>query len=204
MATAATMTTRDDLEASHDDPGHSQDNSRLGALIFLMAGVMFFAGLVGGFVVLRFSGITWPAPGMPHLPVRLAGFNTVVILLSSLAMRRAVRAMRTLDAVGLRRGLVLAAALGVAFLSLQALQWRRLLALGLGPAATTYGSTFYLLTGAHALHATSGVIWLLAIAIRQRELWVPETRRRGIEVCALYWHFVGLVWVGLYFALYLL
>jgi len=185
-----------------EDP--SPDNSRFATLIFLMAGVMLFAGLVGAYLVLRYGGKGFPAPGMPPLPVGLAGFNTVVIALSSLAMRRAVRSMRALDALGLRRGLFLSAVLGVAFLALQAIQWRRLLALGLSFAGTTYGTTFYVITGAHAAHALSGVIWLLTIAVRQREVWVPERRRRGIESCALYWHFVGLVWGGLYLVLYLL
>jgi cytochrome c oxidase subunit 3 len=190
-----------------DRPGDGMrvpENFRLGTMIFLMAGVMFFAGLVGGYVVLRYGGGAWPAPGMPALPVRLAGASTVVILLSSLALRRAVRALRGLDAFGARRGLLLSAGLGLAFLALQAAQWSRLLARGLSFAATTYGTTFYVLTGAHAVHALSGIVWLLAIAVRQREVWVPERRRKGIESCALYWHFVGAVWVFLYVALYLL
>jgi cytochrome c oxidase subunit 3 len=184
--------------------GAGADNHRIGTLIFLMAGVMLFAGLVAGYIVLRYAGPAWPAPGMPRLPVGLAGFNTAVIALSSVALWRAVRALRGLDAIGLRRGLFQAALLGVAFLALQGVQWSRLLSHGLGFAATTYGSTFYLLTGAHAAHALVGVGWLLAIALRQREPWVPEARRRGIESCALFWHFVGIVWAGLYVVLYLL
>lgn len=177
---------------------------RTGTLVFLMAGVMLFAGLVGAYLVLRFAGPAWPAPGMPALPVRLAGFNTVVILASSLVLKRGIRAMRTLDARGLRRGLLLAALLGSAFLALQAWQWSRLLSGGLSFAGTTYGSTFYVLTGVHAAHALSGVLWLLVIAWRQRRPWVTDRMQRAIEVCALYWHFVGLVWAGLYVVLYLL
>ena len=179
-------------------------NYRLGTLVFLMAGTMFFAGLLGGYMVYRFSGQAWPLPGLPPLPVGLAGFNTLVIIASSLVLLRAVRAMRTLDAVGLRRGLTLAAFLGAAFLALQCVQWSFLLRHGLSFAGTTYGSIFYALTGAHAVHATVGVLWLLVIAIRQREVWVSDRRQRQVEVCALFWHFVGLLWVGLYATIYLL
>ncbi len=186
------------------DVRQAGENTRLGTLIFLMAGSMFFAGLVGGYLVLRYGGPSWPLPGLPSLPVRLAGFNTLVIGSSSLVLRRAVRSMRRLDARGLRRGLIVAAGLGAAFLLLQAVQWARLLSGGLSFVSTTYGTTFYVLTGAHAAHAISGVVWLLAIAIRQRELWVPDRRQRGIEACALYWHFVGLVWLVLYVLMYLL
>jgi len=176
---------------------------RIGALVFLMAGVMFFAGLVGGYLVLRYGGSAWPAPGMPRLPVGLAGFNTLVIGLSSLAMQGAVRSMRALDSRGMRRRLFTAALLGSSFLLLQIVQWRLLVARGLSFSGTTYGSTFYVITGAHALHAVSGVAWLLVIALRQTQLWVSDRRQRGIEVCALYWHFVGLVWVALFLLLYI-
>jgi cytochrome c oxidase subunit 3 len=177
---------------------------RFGTMVFLMAGAMFFAGLTGGYLVFRFSGQLWPVPGLPALPVGLAGFNTLVIVASSLALVRAERAMRALDAVGLRRGLAVAAALGATFLLLQAVQWWMLLSRGLSFAGTTYGSIFYVLTGAHAVHATVGVLWLLLIAWRQREVWVPGARQKKVEVCALFWHFVGVVWVCLYAALYLL
>lgn len=179
-------------------------NHRVATLVFLMAGTMLFAGLVGGYLVLRYASRAWPSPGMPPLPVRLAGFNTAVILLSSLALHRAVRALRSLDARGLRRWLIVAAALGVLFLGLQTTQWRLLVRGGLSFTGTTYGTTFYVITGVHAVHALSGVLWLLLIALRQRELWVPDGRQRNIEVCGLYWHFVGLVWLGLYIVLYLI
>lgn len=177
---------------------------RFGTLVFLMAGVMFFAGLTGGYLVYRFSGQAWPAHGLPGLPIGIGGLSTLVIALSSLSMMRAVRAMRTLDALGLRRRLIAAALLGVAFLALQGLQWWLMFGRGLSFAGTTYGSMFYAITGAHAVHATVGVIWLLLIAWHQREAWVSDARQRRVDVCALYWHFVGLVWFGIYATLYLL
>ena len=176
----------------------------IGTLIFLVAGTMFFAGLIGAYLVLRYGSAVWPAPGMPPLPVGLAGVSTALIASSSLTLQRAVRSMRRLDVVGLRRGLIGAAVLGAFFLAVQAIQWSRLLSHGLSFNATTYGTTFYVLTGAHALHAVSGVVWLALMALRQRELWVPGRRSRQIEVCALYWHFVGLIWIGMYLVLYLL
>jgi len=179
-------------------------NHRVATLVFLMAGTMLFAGLVGGYLVLRYASRAWPSPGMPPLPVRLAGFNTIVIGASSLALHLAARALRSLDARGLRRWLFAAAGLGVLFLLLQVLQWSLLVRAGLTFTGTTYGTTFYVLTGVHAAHALSGVLWLLVIALRQRELWVPDRRQRTFEVCGLYWHFVGLVWLGLYVVLYLI
>src|SRR5947208_14774347 len=192
------------LSERETGPPPALASHRVATLVCLMAGTMLFAGLVGGYLVPRYASASWPSPGMPRLPVRLAGFNTVVIGLSSLALHRAVRALRALDARGLRRWLVVAAALGVLFLGLQATQWTLLVRGGLSFTATTYGTTFYMLTGVHAAHALSGVAWLLVIAVSQREPWVPDSRQRKIEVCGLYWHFVGLIWLGLYVLLYLI
>jgi heme/copper-type cytochrome/quinol oxidase subunit 3 len=177
---------------------------RFGTLVFLLAGIMFFGGMVGALLVLKYGGPVWPAPGMPGLPTGLAGFNTLVIIGSSLALIRATRALRALDASALKHWVMAAAILGATFLALQIVQWSTLMTGGLSFTGTTYGSTFYLLTGAHAAHAVVGVVWLLIVALRQRQPWVSDRRQRGIEVCALYWHFVGVVWIGLYVVLYLI
>ena len=185
-------------------PGGLFPNHRLATLVFLMAGTMLFIGLVGAYIVLRYAMPQWPPPGVPPLPLGLGTFNTFVILLSSVALQRGIRAMRRLDAVGLRRGLAVAAILGALFVALQALQWSILVGRGLSFAGTTYASTFYVISGAHAAHALTGFLWLGAIALRQRQAWVTDAMQRKIEVCALFWHFVGVVWVFLYVVLYLL
>src|SRR5258705_9632493 len=134
---------------------------RLATLVFLMAGTMLFAGLVGGYLVLRYASRSWPSPGMPPLPTGLAGFNTVVIALSSLALRRAVRSLRALDAIGLRRGLVAAAFLWVAFLGLPGSPWSLLLHHRLSFTATNYRPTLLPLNRVHAAHALLRVVSLI-------------------------------------------
>ncbi|HXU11319.1 MAG TPA: cytochrome c oxidase subunit 3 [Candidatus Binatia bacterium] len=195
---------QDPVDRSRPPSRTGTESHRLATFMFLMAGTMLFAGLVGGYLVLRFGAVAWPAPGLPRLPVRLAGGSTIVIALSSLALHLGVRALRALDARGLRRALFAAAGLGLLFLALQITQWSILFGSGLSFTGTTYGTTFYVLTGLHAAHALSGIAWLLVIAFVQREPWVSDRRQRAIEVCALYWHFVGVVWLGLYVVLYLI
>ncbi len=187
-----------------DGPAGALPNHRLATFVFLMAGTMLFIGLVGALIVLRYAMPQWPPPGVPSLPLGLGTFNTAVILLSSIALQRGVRAMRLLDAAALRRGLTFASVLGALFVALQALQWSILIGRGLSFAGTTYASTFYVISGAHAAHALTGFLWLGAMALRQRQAWVTDAMQRQIEVCALFWHFVGLVWVFLYVVLYLL
>jgi cytochrome c oxidase subunit 3 len=180
------------------------DTHRVGALVFLMAGAMLFAGLAAAYLVLRHAAGAWPAPGLPALPVRIGAASTAIILVSSLALQHGVRGMRLLDARRLRRGVFAAALLGLVFLLLQAWQWAALHRAGLPFAGPVYGTLFYVVTGVHGLHALSGVLWLLVIAARQRQPWVSGRMERTVEVCACYWHFVGAVWAVLYVLLYLL
>ena len=179
------------------------DNVRV-AMIFLIAGeVMFFAGLVSGFFVLRMAAPMWPPPLQPRLPLLVTGFNTLVLLTSSLAMVGATRAMRAGDGQRLVRGLAAAAAFGALFLGIQGYEWLRLIEYGLTVSSGAYGGTFYTLIGAHAAHVVGALVWLgvaLTLAARGRFL---DGRTAVLRACAIYWHFVVALWPVLYVSVYL-
>jgi cytochrome c oxidase subunit III len=179
------------------------DNVRI-AMMFLIAGeVMFFAGLVSGFFVLRTSAPLWPPPLQPRLPVAVTGFNTLVLLGSSVAMVAATRALRDGRRVALVRGLGAAGALGAMFLAIQGYEWMRLIQYGLTVSSGAYGGTFYTLIGAHAAHVVGALIWLgvtLALAVRGRFVDGPTA---SLRACAIYWHFVVALWPVLYVSVYL-
>lgn len=173
-------------------------------MLFLIAGeVMFFAGLVSGHFVLRMAAPMWPPPLQPRLPVLVTGFNTLVLLVSSLAMAGASRAMRAGDGVRLVRGLAAAAILGACFLAIQGYEWMRLIQYGLTVSSGAYGATFYTLIGAHAAHVVGALIWLgvtLTLAAQGRFL---DGRTAMARACAIYWHFVVALWPVLYVSVYL-
>ncbi len=179
------------------------DNVRV-AMLFLIAGeVMFFAGLVSGFFVLRMAAPLWPPPLQPRLPLLVTGFNTLVLLTSSLAMIGATRAMRARDGQRLVRGLLAAALLGALFLAIQGYEWLRLIEYGLTVSTGAYASTFYTLIGAHAVHVVGALVWLgvtLTLAARGRFL---DGRTAVLRACAIYWHFVVALWPVLYVSVYL-
>ena len=179
------------------------DNLRLALLFFMGAEVMFFAGLVSGFLVLRTAAPVWPPPLQPRLPIAVTGINTLILLGSSVAMHRAVRAIRLGDPVELVRRLGLAAVLGTVFLVVQGVEWVRLLSFGLTLSSSTYGATFYTLIGTHAVHVFGALLWLIAsVALAARGRFTPE-RSVPLRACAMYWHFVVGLWPLLYFAVYL-
>ena len=179
------------------------DNVRL-AMIFLISGeVMFFGGLISAFLVLRLSAAVWPPPLQPRLPVAVTGLNTLVLLASSATMLAAGRALRRRDGAAMVRRLLATAGLGALFVLVQGYEWTRLIGFGLTLASGAYGSTFYTLIGAHAIHVLGALVWLavvVALAARGRFL---DGRAGPFRACAMYWHFVVALWPVLYVAVYL-
>jgi heme/copper-type cytochrome/quinol oxidase subunit 3 len=179
------------------------DNARLGVLFFLGGETMLFASLVTGFLVLRMQSVVWPPPLQPRLPVLVTGFNTVVLLASSLLMARAIRALWRGDTRRLRRGLAGAAILGGVFLAVQGYEWVRLIGFGLHVSSGAYGATFYTLIGAHALHVLGALTWLIAVLAGVRRGALGLARPTPVAVCAMYWHYVVALWPVLYVLVYL-
>ena len=190
----------DDHEPPRRRPG--LDNARL-ATMFLIAGeVMFFAGLVSAYFVLRAAAAQWPPPLQPRLPVFVTGLNTLVLLASSLAMWRAVRARS--DRRVVTRGLVVTGVLGLLFLVVQGIEWVRLVGYGLTVVSGAYGVTFYTLIGVHGLHVAGALAWLGIIAFRVRRGRGLDHGASGLRACEMYWHFVVALWPVLYVTVYLL
>jgi len=172
--------------------------------VFLIGGeIMFFAGLIFAFWVLRLAAPFWPPPFQPRLPVVVTGVNTLVLLASSAAMIAAGRALARGDRRALVCRLGFCGALGATFLAVQGYEWARLLGFGLSASAGVYGATFYTLIGTHAAHVVVALAWLgvaLGLAARGR---FADGRAAPLRACALYWHFVVALWPILYVSVYL-
>jgi cytochrome c oxidase subunit III len=190
------------------DPGEHEgrpglDNVRLAILALIGGELMFFAGLVSAFLVLRTSAAVWPPPFQPRLPIEITGVNTVVLLASSALMAQGVRAAAGDDRRTALRGLGGAAALGALFLAVQGFEWARLLRFGLTASSAGYGTTFYTLIGTHAVHVAGALVWLAITILLVASGRLGATRMAPIRACAMYWHFVVALWPFLYIAVYL-
>ena len=189
-----------------DDDGHrgtSLSNARLGMLIFLGAETMFFAGLIGAFLVYRVANETWPPMSMPRLPVEVTGINTLILLYSAATMWRANRAIRLGQQQALRRMLLYTAVLGMVFLTVQGYEWVKLIGYGLTLSSGVYGATFYTLIGCHGLHVFGAVVWLCSVWLRATHQRYTATRRTGVVLCGMYWLYVVGLWPVLYGLVYL-
>ncbi len=175
-------------------------NTRVAIAMFLVAESMFFAGLVGAYLVFRVGSVVWPPAGLPALPLTVTWINTVFLFFSGVAVVSGLRGIRRGDQRALRRRLLLTAALGAVFVSVQGWEWAGLVHHGLTLSSGPYGGTFYLLIGTHAAHVLGAMGWVLWVtAAAQRGRYSVENHD-GVEMCAVYWIYVCALW-GLLFGL---
>lgn len=170
-----------------------------GMLIFVVAELMFFAGLASAFLVAKAGSTVWPPPDQPRLPIEVTAVNTLVLLASGALLGVAHRAFARHDP-RLAAWLSGAMALGTAFVVVQGVEWVRLIGYGLTLTSSSYGSFFYLLVGTHALHAVAA---LGGLALARRRLATGTLTAETLWAAEIFWFFVVGVWPFLYVAVYL-
>ncbi|MCS5587294.1 MAG: cytochrome c oxidase subunit 3 [Porticoccaceae bacterium] len=177
-------------------------------LHFLMAAIssMFLLFLIA--YILRSQVSDWEALSQPWQPLSDTGqlwFNSALLAVASIALEYARRSIKDLDNSKLTRDcMLLACAATVAFLIGQLLVWKKLAAMGFMASSNAANAFFYLLTGLHGLHLMGGLVVLTVATYRCKrlafELQEPLRLRTksSIELCATYWHFLLLLWLGLF------
>jgi cytochrome c oxidase subunit 3 len=124
----------------------------------------------------------------------------LVLVASSSTLHRASLAARAGNDRGFRRWVLVTIVLGALFVANQVREWS---ALSFGPATHSFGSAFYVMTGFHGLHVIGGLL-AMAVVLGTTRPAVTATGHAATEVVAAYWHFVDVVWIGLFAVLFLL
>ncbi len=213
----STLATTHDHDAAHDHhavPYSAQLRAnRLGLWLFCFSEVFLFGGLLAA----RFA--LWNEPGVgavrPDLSQVIGLIATSVLLLSSYSMVRAETAIGFDDRKTFQNSLMVTFVLGVIFLiSVIVLEWNifgleaEILGVEvfghLKPTDGAFGALFFGMTGLHALHVLSGLIFILIVWNNGRNGHYSPEQHWGVEASAVYWHYVDLVWVFFYPALYLI
>ena len=147
----------------------------------------------------------YPAPSGTISPWGLPLINTILLVTSSFTLTWAHHALRKAHRKQLKLGLGITVLLGIAFLTLQIEEYiHAYTELGLTLGSGIYGATFFMLTGFHGAHVTMGAIILTVMLVRSfRGHFTPE-QHFGFEAAAWYWHFVDVVWIGLFVFVYVI
>mgnify|MGYP001162882330 FL=1 len=186
---------------------------RYGMIMFIASEVMFFVAWFWAFFdaslfpneaaqVAReqFTGGVWPPKGIEVLdPFHLPLYNTIILLLSGTTVTWAHHALLHDDRKGLIWGLTLTVALGVLFSFVQAYEY---IHAPFGFKDSIYGATFFMATGFHGFHVLVGTIFLLVCLFRAMVGHFTPKQHFGFEAAAWYWHFVDVVWLFLFAAVY--
>jgi cytochrome c oxidase subunit 3 len=179
---------------------------------------LFFASLISMYLVYKGKSLVGPLPHsesqcMLHghmqaceqiFEIPLVTFGTAVLLFSSFFVVLALYGAQKGDRKMLIRWLAMTVLCGLFFIGMQVYEFQHFYHKGLGYSTNLFGSSFYTLTGFHGSHVTVGVIWLstlLVLAIRGK---LPAEKSLNLEIAALYWHFVDVVWIVIFPVVYLM
>ena len=181
-------------------------NAKLGIWLFLASEVMLFGGLFSAYIMLRLSDPNWSNYGQNALNVPLATLNTAVLITSSVTMVMSWVSLKLKDLNKFKLYLMLTLLCSFGFLIVKYFEYSAKFAHGYIPAYSTSLACYFTMTGLHVLHVIGGIVVFLYLIGPGIKMWNSEPERftNRIEVVGLYWHFVDLVWIFLFPALYLL
>ena len=186
----------------------------VGTIVWLGSEVMFFAGLFAIYFTLRSTSPELWESRVPLLDLPFAAVNTTILVLSSVTAQFGVFAAERLQARatgwkptqwGMIEWFFLTYVMGAIFVAGQVYEYAVLVSEGLTLSSDAYGSAFFLTTGFHGLHVTGGLIaFLLVIGRAYAVKNFTHREATSAIVVSYYWHFVDVVWIGLFLVIYVL
>ena len=217
--------------ATHAHPPTSTglDHRKIAIWAFIGSECMLFASLISTYLIYKGRSVVGPFPhdvcdppkcethlnAILNIPV--TSVSTFVLLMSSLAMVLALAAVENKDKPGWagtgfggrllassKTWLMATAILGATFLGFQAYEFTSFVHEGLTIRQNLFGSSFFTLTGFHGAHVTAGVLWLLTLLAIDIKRGLQPKDALLVDISALYWHFVDVVWIAIFTLVYLI
>jgi cytochrome o ubiquinol oxidase subunit 3 len=200
MSTAELTGRYYDLHEHEHPDGYS---TQLGFWLYLMSDCLIFGMLFATFAVLGGNYAGGPGPkDLFDLP--LVALNTSMLLFSSITYGFAMIAMQANSKKGLIGWLLVTLVFGLAFLSIELFEFHHLIEEGAGPQRSAFLSAFFTLVGTHGLHVTFGSIWLITLVVQVARHGLTEANKRRLSCLSLFWHFLDVVWIGVFTFVYLM
>ncbi|MGO4404997.1 cytochrome o ubiquinol oxidase subunit III [Bosea sp. RAF48] len=188
---------------TEDEHEHSGGSTMLGFWLYLMSDCLVFAVLFATFGVLGRNYAAGPS-GADLFDLRLVAVNTTMLLLSSITYGFAMLAMDKGRQAAMQAWLVVTGLFGLAFLAIELYEFAHMIHEGATPMRSAFLSSFFTLVGTHGLHVTFGLIWLTVLMVQVRRRGLIEANRRRLMCLSMFWHFLDVVWIGVFTFVYLM
>ena len=191
-------------ERHHGQDEHHHDTGTfLGFWLYLMSDSLVFGILFVVYAVLGQNYAAGPAP-VDLFDIDMILVSTFMLLFSSITYGFGMIQMKEGNLRGLLLWLAVTGLFGLAFLVLELREFAHLWGLGATPMASAFLSSFFLLVGTHGLHVTFGCIWLCVLLTQLGMHGLTPENRRRITCLSLFWHFLDLIWIGVFSFVYLM
>nr|WP_200922328.1 cytochrome o ubiquinol oxidase subunit III [Sphingomonas sp. Leaf17] len=185
----------------HDHP--EGGSTMLGFWIYLMSDCLIFAMLFATYGVLGTSYAGGPGPKeLFDLP--LVALNTSMLLFSSITYGFAMLAMNDGKQGATQGWLAITGLFGLAFLGIELYEFSHLIHENAGPTRSAFLSSFFTLVGTHGLHVTFGLIWLVVLMVQVQVKGLIPANTRRLMCLSLFWHFLDVIWIGVFTFVYLM
>ncbi|WP_250340796.1 cytochrome o ubiquinol oxidase subunit III [Luteibacter sp. UNCMF366Tsu5.1] len=182
---------------------HPANGTLLGFWIYLMSDCLIFACLFATYGVLGRSYAGGPS-GADLFELPLVAVNTAMLLLSSITYGFAMIEMQKNRRGTMMAWLIVTGLFGAAFLGIEMYEFAHLIHEGAGPQRSAFLSSFFTLVGTHGLHVTFGIIWLITLLFQVGRFGLTPANKRRIMCLSMFWHFLDVVWIGVFTFVYLM
>ncbi|TCR68473.1 cytochrome bo3 quinol oxidase subunit 3 [Bosea sp. BK604] len=186
-----------------DEHEHSGGSTMLGFWIYLMSDCLVFAVLFATFGVLGRNYAAGPS-GADLFDLRLVAVNTTMLLISSITYGFAMLAMDKGRQAAVQGWLVVTGLFGLAFIGIELYEFSHLIHEGATPQRSAFLSSFFTLVGTHGLHVSFGLLWLTVLMVQVSRRGLIEANRRRLMCLSMFWHFLDVVWIGVFTFVYLM
>jgi cytochrome o ubiquinol oxidase subunit 3 len=187
-----------------DEHDHEAGGSTLlGFWIYLMSDCLIFAVLFATYGVLGGNYAAGPGP-KDLFDLSLVALNTTMLLLSSMTYGFAMLSSYRKKVLATQVWLVVTGLFGLAFLSIELYEFAHMIHEGATPQRSAFLSAFFTLVGTHGLHVTFGVVWLITLMVQIGKHGLTKANARRLACLSLFWHFLDVIWIGVFTFVYLL
>ncbi len=187
-----------------EEHAHPEGSSTmLGFWIYLMSDCLIFAILFAVYGVLGANYAAGPAP-KDLFDLNLVALNTAMLLFSSITYGFAMLAMEKGRTGAVQGWLFVTGLFGLAFLGIELYEFAHMIHEGATPQRSAFLSSFFTLVGTHGLHVTFGLIWLVTLMVQVARRGLIPANRRRLMCLSMFWHFLDVIWIGVFTFVYLM